>query len=226
VCSCHSYAGPKTLCNACGVKLVRKNRGTADAKRRAPTPASSAEKGHAAAAAHFLLDRDSLSPEPWSGVESGADEAPLPTSEAPLPTSADFAVPQHAFAHEPSPLGQTPAQLSRRPQRKAAAKAASRTAEFASTGDWPEDEGAPAAALSVRLPIVDFCSPARLSCPCVADTLPCHNDVCTQQKQWLCGHALRHTHTLHLRHHLSSLTSYSHFTYRTRLWRTRTAQRR
>jgi hypothetical protein len=134
--------GPKTLCNACGVKLVRKNRGTAEAKRRTATPASSAEKGHAAVAAHFLLDRDSPSPEPWSGIESGADEAPLP------PAAADFAVPQHAFTHEPSPLGQTPGQLSRRPQRKAAVKAASRTAEFASTGDWPEDEGAPAAALS------------------------------------------------------------------------------
>lgn len=132
-------AGPKTLCNACGVKLVRKNRGTAEAKRRAAAPGDKA----AAAAAHLFLDRNSPSPEPWStGGDSGADETPLAVESAAAPSPR---------LHELSPLGPQQ-QQSRRPVRRAAAKAASRTAEYASTGDWPEDEGVVPAlvALSVR----------------------------------------------------------------------------
>lgn len=125
--------GPKTLCNACGVKLVRKNRGVAEAKRRAAIPAGSADKA-AAVAAHLFLDRHSPSPEPWSnGADSGADETPLAVESAAVPAAASPRV------YEPSPLGVQ--QQSRRPVRRAAVKAASRTAEYASTGDWPADEG-------------------------------------------------------------------------------------
>lgn len=148
---CACDAGPKTLCNACGVKLVRKNRGAAEAKRRAATPAGSADKA-AAAAAHLFLDRHSPSPEPWSnGADSGADEMPLAVESAAAPAAASPRV------YEPSPLGLQ--QQTRRPVRRAAAKAASRTAEYASTGDWPADEGVVPAlgdAHSVRIsPVVD-----------------------------------------------------------------------
>lgn len=133
MCPASPAAGPKTLCNACGVKLVRKNRGTAEAKRRtADEKAASA----AAAAAHLLMGRSSSSPEPWStGGDSGADETPL-AAELVSPSPCLHSSPR---VHEPSPLG--PQQMSRRPVRRAAAKAASRTAEYATTGDWPQDEG-------------------------------------------------------------------------------------
>lgn len=125
-------AGPKTLCNACGVKLVRKNRGTAEAKRRSADDKAAS----AAAAAQLFMDRNSPSPEPWStGGDSGADETPLAVELA----AASPCVQSSPRVHEPSPLG--PHQVSRRPVRRAAAKAASRTAEYATTGDWPQDEG-------------------------------------------------------------------------------------
>ena len=60
-----------TLCNACGVKLVRKNRGVAEAKKRA---APSADK---AMRPLFVADRGSPSPEPWSGMDSVCAIHPL-----------------------------------------------------------------------------------------------------------------------------------------------------
>ena len=115
------------------MKLVRKNRGTAEAKRRT---ADDAKAASAAAAAQLLMDRNSPSPEPWyTGGDSGADETPLAVELA----AASPCVQSSPRVHEPSPLG--PHQASRRPVRRAAAKAASRTAEYATTGDWPQDEG-------------------------------------------------------------------------------------
>jgi hypothetical protein len=167
--TCHLYltwpAGPKTLCNACGVKLVRKNRGTAEAKRRA----AGEKAASAAAAAQLFMDRNSPSPEPWStGGDSGADETPLAVDSA-TPSPCLQSSPR---VHEPSPLG--PQQLSRRPVRRAAAKAASRTAEYATTGDWPADEGVVPAlgdAQSVRIRTSDTdlsSSPSCMSKSCAA----------------------------------------------------------
>lgn len=80
-------AGPKTLCNACGVRRVRRNKG------RGP---------HSDPAAAGT--RTSLSPDPWSGGDSGGDD------QASEPMSRQY---DTARTNEPSPLG-------RRPQRKAA----------------------------------------------------------------------------------------------------------
>lgn len=97
--------GPKTLCNACGVKLVRKNRSQQEAKRRSGPSAKATSNSKASSPEPPTLSYDSI-----------ADSLPLISTREGTPQ--------------------------KRPQRKAAAKAASRTAEFATTGDWPEDEEA------------------------------------------------------------------------------------
>lgn len=103
-------SGPKTLCNACGVRRVRRNKG------RGPHNESTVVASHA----------PSLS-EPWSCATSAGDEQPCEP-----PSRQDDA----AKAIEPSPLG-------RRPQRKAAVKAASRTSESATAGNWYQGQSGP-----------------------------------------------------------------------------------
>lgn len=92
-----ALSGPKTLCNACGVRRVRRNKG-----RGGQQPAEAPSPHARALPAHL---RTSPSPEPWTGADSGADEAPF---EPAVSRQYDT-----AMTNEPSPLG-------RRPQRKAA----------------------------------------------------------------------------------------------------------
>ncbi|KAK9826722.1 hypothetical protein WJX81_001577 [Elliptochloris bilobata] len=127
--------GPKTLCNACGVKLVRANAKHKDnPKRRAAAKAAASAdarlipggKGGAGAAAASVL------PPPVA--------APLPKQSSGSLTS-DSGAPRVRGASSP---------VLRRPQRKAAAKAATLTAGYASTGDWPEEAEAPSSQGAVR----------------------------------------------------------------------------
>ena len=104
-------SGPKTLCNACGVKRVRQLRSTGELKRRTP---KAQQQQHA--------------PPP-----------PVATPQIPLPSSSD-AEPELSASAEPSlatPKAQeVAAAAAKRPVRRAAARAAERTAEFAHRGEW------------------------------------------------------------------------------------------
>ncbi|EIE24599.1 hypothetical protein COCSUDRAFT_46871 [Coccomyxa subellipsoidea C-169] len=95
--------GPKTLCNACGVKRVRQMRMLTDGHKRRPPAAATAP----------LKTALSLAKQSSGSLTSDSNAVIRRRDRSPAV---------------------------RRPQRKAAAKAASRTAEFATTGDWPDDE--------------------------------------------------------------------------------------
>ncbi|KAK9807096.1 hypothetical protein WJX73_004421 [Symbiochloris irregularis] len=98
--------GPKTLCNACGVKRCRQLRQMIEGRK----PASNTTK-HSAA----TLNKMSSAPVDHVKLE------------------------EHTTATPCKRLNSSP--VVKRPVRKAAAKSASRTAEFGRTGDWPtEDE--------------------------------------------------------------------------------------
>ena len=122
-------AGAKTLCNACGVKLVRKKRSMLEAERRAaglaPPPKGTPLRFLLVAPAAAELGGSPAT----SGVQSDLDAAPWQS--------------HHQTAVVSSPLSgrgndnggaAVPLTHGRRPQRKAAARAAEITAEFASTG--------------------------------------------------------------------------------------------
>ncbi|PRW58971.1 GATA transcription factor 16 [Chlorella sorokiniana] len=107
--------GPKTLCNACGVKRTRKLRAEAEgAKRRklSASPAPPPHKGYGKyARQHYGAD----AMDSYGSLE--------PDNEAWGPPSAP----------------------GRRPQRRAAEEAAFRTARYARTGEWAEGDAADAA---------------------------------------------------------------------------------
>jgi hypothetical protein len=87
--------GPKTLCNACGVKRVRQMRTTLDGNKRRMA-------GKSPSSFHKQVSSD-------------------------LPVADSLYEAGEIISHK-------------RPLRKAAARAATRTAEFANTGEWVEEE--------------------------------------------------------------------------------------
>ena len=101
---------------------MRKNRSELEAKRRAaglgPSP-----KGMPL---QQLLLAD-LQGSPAHSTGGSELEATAHSTDSPVARASEFI-----------------ASASRRPQRKAAARAAERTAEFANTGDWPQDDARPA----------------------------------------------------------------------------------
>jgi len=123
-------AGAKTLCNACGVKLVRKKRSMLEAERRAaglaPPPKGTPLR--------FLLVAPAAADLAGSPATSGMQSEP---------DAAPWQQQHHSAAVVSSPLSgrgndnggaAVPLTHGRRPQRRAAARAAEITAEFASTG--------------------------------------------------------------------------------------------
>ncbi|KAK9816563.1 hypothetical protein WJX72_002048 [[Myrmecia] bisecta] len=116
--------GPKTLCNACGVKRVRQMRLHTEGNKRRPSqskpaaPAASVQSLKATSSG--ALSSDSLDDMPLTMDASDAE-----------------------------------ANIVKRPVRKAAARAASRTAEFAASGDWPEDDETSPVHRGARLPYLN-----------------------------------------------------------------------
>jgi hypothetical protein len=130
--------GPKTLCNACGVKRTRKLRAETDGAKRRKMTASPAGKAYAkapkAAAAAYAQD---------DGYGS---------------LDYDDGYPESAFYH-PS------AAALRRPARRAAEEAAAKTARYARSGDYGAYHGAPAAAaLATPTSSSDYSLPSS-DCP-------------------------------------------------------------
>ena len=144
------------------MRRVRRNKG-----RGSQQPAEAASPHTRALPAHL---RASPSPEPWSGGDSGADEAPFESLSRQYDT---------AMTNEPSPLG-------RRPQRKAAG--AARVSLHPSL--------LPPAVVSLSLATVSYwlmqlsVSPARVHIPsahCHAIT-PLPTTVFVEQAGASCGH--------------------------------------
>lgn len=101
--------GPKTLCNACGVKRTRKLRAEADGTKRRKVTASPAGKPYIKARA-----------------------APAVSQQDQYDSYGDYDEPAH---REPVYFNPTPSSL-RRPTRRAAEEAAVKTARYARTGEW------------------------------------------------------------------------------------------
>lgn len=107
--------GPKTLCNACGVKRTRKLRADQEGTKRrraslAPTKATKSATAVTTKAAAVHLKKE----------ETGPDEIPIQ-----LQCQGSMTMP-------PDTCGSTV----KRPTRKAAEEAAVRTARYARTGEW------------------------------------------------------------------------------------------
>ncbi len=100
--------GPKTLCNACGVKRTRKLRAEADGTKRRKVTASPAGKTYVKARPVPAISQQ----DQYDSYGDYIDE-PLP----------------HVYYHP------TPSAL-RRPTRRAAEEAAVKTARYARTGEW------------------------------------------------------------------------------------------
>lgn len=118
--------GPKTLCNACGVKRVRQMRTAQEGKRKAPATPPPSHRDVAPQLPPHLLQ--ALNVQPITMFKQSTPEPTTRSSDSQLEAPAAAA----ARAREATSY--------KRPVRKAAAKAATRTAEYANTGDWPEHD--------------------------------------------------------------------------------------
>lgn len=121
--------GPKTLCNACGVKRCRQVRSATDGKKAETRPA--AKQSHHKASkkvksTHAKTDIEYHQKRARSHAD--ADEAYYPAAKISRPSTPDL--------HIPTP---TSSSNLHRPQRKAAVRAASKTAGFAATGEWHDE---------------------------------------------------------------------------------------
>ena len=118
--------GAKTLCNACGVKLVRKKRSMLEAERRA---AGLAPPPKGTPLRYLLLAPAAMAELAGSPATSGVHSEPEAAAwQQHHHTSAAVTSPSGRSEDGGAPMSQ------RRPQRRAAARAAEITAEFASTG--------------------------------------------------------------------------------------------
>ena len=109
--------GPKTLCNACGVKRTRKLRAEADGTKRRKVTASPAGKNYVKArAAPAMSQQDQYDSYDY-------DDQPVPHQH------------HHHQHREAGYYHAVPAAL-RRPTRRAAEEAAVKTARYARTGEW------------------------------------------------------------------------------------------
>ncbi|GAB4816737.1 hypothetical protein N2152v2_003783 [Parachlorella kessleri] len=121
--------GPKTLCNACGVKRTRKLRAEQEgAKRRKTGGSASPVPAKHAAYAKLPPKAPSYSPEPMDSYGSAGLDQYEHYTFAVLP----------ALATAPS---LTTSAGRGRPTRRAAEEAAVRTALYARTGEWAAREG-------------------------------------------------------------------------------------
>ncbi|KAG7667820.1 hypothetical protein Ndes2526B_g01782 [Nannochloris sp. 'desiccata'] len=122
--------GPKTLCNACGVKRTRKLRAEADGTKRRKVTASPAGKTYVKARPAPAISQQ----DQYDSYGDYVDE-PLPHHR------------EHVYYHP------TPSAL-RRPTRRAAEEAAVKTARYARTGEWA------GAAPGLFAPVLGAASPA------------------------------------------------------------------